>query len=118
MQAERQDGGSKQVERKATSMGSQKPVLRGLSEPAAVRTATDFPMRKERHPTQKGKKYHDSVFGLMAFFPIVIRKVGGYVALHDEINAQWTLCARLLRDSEGKGACVRYDDSAGGNRAS
>lgn len=39
----------------------------------------------------------------MAFFPIVIRKVGGYVALHDEIKARWNKMRDALRDSEGRG---------------
>ena len=40
----------------------------------------------DRFPTNSGKNYCDSVFGPMAFFPIVIRKVQSYVALHNEIQ--------------------------------
>lgn len=44
--------------------------------------------KNERRRTQIGNNYRKLVFGLMAFFPIVIRKVRSYVAMHNEINAQ------------------------------
>jgi hypothetical protein len=52
-------------------------------------------------PTKKGKKYCDSVFSLMAFFPIVFRKVRGYVALHEnKESAAGLVAGASARDSE------------------
>lgn len=57
-------------------------------------------------PTIKGKKYCDSVFSLMAFFPIVFRKVGGYVALHESKKARQAHCRSANERFRGGGAYI------------
>lgn len=60
----------------------------------------------ERRPTQNGKNYCDSVFGPMAFFPIVFRKVGRYVALHESKKARQAHCRSANERFRGGGAYI------------
>lgn len=58
----------------------------------------------ERLLTHSGKFYCDSVFGRMAFFPIVNRKFRGYVALHNELEARAERVATLRERFRGGGS--------------
>ena len=65
--------------------------------------------------TRIGNKCCDSVFGPMAFFPIVIRKVERYVAMHKRKKSAARRTSGARKRVRGWGRAFRCDGSARGH---
>jgi hypothetical protein len=93
-------------------------MLRQAGLSRSLRGFDDFRTGFVAWLTRIGNKCCDSVFGPMAFFPIVIRKVERYVAMHKRKRARPAGRPALERESGGGGAHFDVTVRPGGIRAS